>query len=63
MGLGMKLKTWDVDVYINRTVTMRVSAPSAEQARTAVDNGAGKEIDSQNTREEIGEIREVSARE
>jgi hypothetical protein len=40
-----KLKTFDVDVYVNRTVTMRVRAPSEQQARTAVDNGAGKEVE------------------
>ena len=56
-----KLKTFDVDVYINRTVTMRVRAPSAQQATTAVDNGEGKEVDSRNTREEIGEVREVTS--
>ena len=61
MKKKLELKTFDVDVYINRTVTMRVRAPSAEQAATAVDNGAGKEVDSKNTGEEIGEVREVTS--
>lgn len=60
--LHAKLRAWDVDVYVNRTVTIRVWAPTEAQARTAVDTGEGKEIDSRNTREEIGEIREVSTR-